>query len=493
MVKNSKEAKTSPHNNRALKNKCVNCGKPCRVKYCRREYEHTCKRCGKITIKVCHDKIAKYCHGSCAAGDPDVIKRVKDTQLKKYGAYGFNTKKQEETMLRKYGVKVPYKNEEIKNRSIEKQKKNNGGVLAFNTQKQRDTMMKKYGSLGRLGDPRELKRQHETMVDRYGVKTPSEHRPFHEKAMDSIVGKHGGLFNNSTISKVNLKWKELIEKEFNTEVESEVFIDGYFYDLMIKDSYLLIEVNPTVTHNSTKPFGCLRSKCSTFPCSVHSPTSKDYHKNKALSAQEFGYKLIQIYDWDNIDQIIAEIRKKLEDKMDCLQVENLNIKVIGNKKYEIFLSQHGGIDIEDCPTRTHLGLYTRSDQELVAVMSIKHHKNEKCKITNYCEHKDYKLSKVVLKLVLEWIHKECPIVKEVIFLLDFDKNTGEMNELIELGFIEEGISPTRYIVKYKATKPHPISIQKNKANEIQQLIKNGYVEIYTAGHRNFVLKYTNNI
>lgn len=64
--------------------------------------------------------------------------------------------------------------------------------------------------------------------------------------------------------------------------EREFHINGYSYDFKIEN--ILVEINPTITHNSlVNVFG-------------GKPLSQDYHKSKTLAAQKAGYRCVHVWD-----------------------------------------------------------------------------------------------------------------------------------------------------------------------------------------------------
>lgn len=132
---------------------------------------------------------------------------------------------------------TPAKNEEVKKKIKVTQYANNNGQFAFNTEKQKETMMEKYGSHGRLGDPKEVEKQKAIMMKRYGVATPSEHPEFLEKSMNTLLSRYGQIFNNSNVSRINKNFAENIEKELNITVEFEHFIksENIFLTFIYRD------------------------------------------------------------------------------------------------------------------------------------------------------------------------------------------------------------------------------------------------------------------
>ena len=102
------------------------------------------------------------------------------------------------------------------------------------------------------------------------------------------------------ISKTNKEFKKLLDKN-NIISEFEFKIDKKSYDLHILNTNILIEINPTYTHNSTKSYKVGKG--------IHKPRSKSYHLNKTKLAIENNYQIINIFDWDDWDDVIKVIKE----------------------------------------------------------------------------------------------------------------------------------------------------------------------------------------
>ena len=84
------------------------------------------------------------------AKNSEILKKIRDTQFKKYGCYGFNTEKQKQTMIERYGTPNCMQNEDVKNK-------------LFNTN------IKKYGCKCTLQAPEVIEKSKKTCLERYGV------------------------------------------------------------------------------------------------------------------------------------------------------------------------------------------------------------------------------------------------------------------------------------------------------------------------------------
>lgn len=197
-------------------------------------------------------------------------------------------------------------NPEIARKAVESQKKKHGGKLAFNTNKQRETMIERYGAPTTWQSDVLTAKYENTMREKYGAPRPSLSPGILMKIIESNM-KHGQLFGDgSPVSKRNKEFKKKIETIGNIEMEHHV--ETAIFDMFIPDRNVAIEINPTVTHNIDVSFACLRNQCEQ-PCDKHKPHDATYHNERALLAWKHGINLIQIYDWNDENKIADYIMK----------------------------------------------------------------------------------------------------------------------------------------------------------------------------------------
>ena len=99
------------------------------------------------------------------------------------------------------------------------------------------------------------------------------------------------------VSKINRDFGDLLAAE-GIQYKFEHRIGEYSYDIEIVGSNILIEINPTYTHNIVgNHWG-------------PSKFGKYYHRDKTAAAVDAGYRCINVWDWDNLDQIISLVKPK---------------------------------------------------------------------------------------------------------------------------------------------------------------------------------------
>lgn len=108
---------------------CLYCGKELRTP---EKYRYTKKYCSprcqglhkspfkstEVQKKAKNTLIEKY-GKPCGYQKPEVIKKARKAQFEKYGCYAFNSGKEKETWLKKYGVDNPQKNEQVRKKTLD--------------------------------------------------------------------------------------------------------------------------------------------------------------------------------------------------------------------------------------------------------------------------------------------------------------------------------------------------------------------------------------
>lgn len=483
-------------------NKCLICGKPCHEKYCSGGMAK-CVTCGKQFFQTHSSKMAIHCSPECAAQDDSVKAKQKKTQFDKYGSFAFNTDKQQKTMIDKYGFSSPAKNDKVKEKARKVQLSNHNGKFAFNTDKQRNTMLAKYGSPGRLGDPEEVKRQRQLMRDKYNVDWSSKLPNVEAKIIHTQIEKYGQLFgDNSKISKHNRKFAEKIKEKLGVTPIFEYQVENCAFDMYFPDQRLAIELNPTVTHNSTIPFTCLRAGCKQ-PCAQHKAVPRDYHYNRAVTAKRNNIKLIQVYDWDNEEDIINMLSQRLVKKTTKLTAHKTKLVKIKQVDANKFLKLY---HIQGAAKKQIYCYGLEYNNELVAVATFakaRFKAKAEYEFLRFAVKRGYTIFGAPDKMFKAFIKEVSP--KSVISYIDFNHTTTD-TFLPHMGFTEVlPTGPREVWTKKGTTKKVPIttllsigadrilgtnygSPKQCGMNNVQIMEKEGWVKIYTAGNRVFVWK-----
>ena len=156
--------------------------------------------------------------------------------------------------------------------------------------------------------------------------------------------------HNTKISKTNQAVKDFFEAESGVELEYEHMIHRKSFDFLIKNTNVLLEVNPSYTHSDiANHWG--------------GKVTPDYHLMKTTVAEESGYRCIHLFDWDNLEKI-ATMLKPIERK---LYARKCTIASIPNKLASIFIEENH-IQGKVAGATKSYGLF--NGDELVEVMTF---------------------------------------------------------------------------------------------------------------------------
>lgn len=236
------------------------------------------------------------------------------------------------TLLEHFGVENPMQSAVIKNKATL-------------------TNLEKYGAETPAGSPAVLAKMQSTCLHKYGVKNPSLVSEFQEKRKqtnrdrfgvdcnlaleeyqdrikNTVLHKYGvpyfcmsqacrGVSRGSQSRANDLVSQKLIEN--NIKFEREYILNGYIYDFKINN--ILLEINPTYTHSVDIAYHNKSRKIS-----------KKYHNLKSKNALDHNFLCIQVFDWDDIDEIIDNIKS---NKYRAMVARKIIERVVNLKTKEV--------------------------------------------------------------------------------------------------------------------------------------------------------------
>ena len=234
--------------------------------------------------------------------------RIKTGRLNKYGSSAeyskIMTTHLQETLLEKYGVTNISQLDVIKKKKKDTLIKNYGSVedaYKIRQLKTNETLIKKYGSLENYREEQQ-KLASKTCMKNFGVTNPLSSPQIQTKIQNTIKTKYGVNYacqlpqvrcNGKHNSKPNTNF-ELKLSEFGLSYTREFPLDTFLYDFKINN--ILIEINPYATHN-----------CSWSPFVNRPIIDKYYHQTKSKAAVKNGFICIHIWDWTDIDSVVANL------------------------------------------------------------------------------------------------------------------------------------------------------------------------------------------
>ena len=229
------------------------------------------------------------------AGGYGNYEKVKQTKLERYGYVFYNMTQTRKTIDERYGGY-----EQIISKAQQTKIARYGSLAAIAT-KAHKTKLLKYGNV--WGSYDKIKA---TNLERYGVE--------YTCLSEQCIAARGKCQSN-----INAWWHAKLLECLDICCTLEHRIIRRSYDLQYADK-LLIEINPTFTHNVT------RSYAFATGISMNNKTmSQSYHYDKTMLAIEHGFDCITIWDWDNVDFAMQCIKAALNGDIDttkeCIDID----------------------------------------------------------------------------------------------------------------------------------------------------------------------------
>lgn len=347
----------------------------------------------------------------------------------------------------------------------------------LSTKKRQLTVMKKYG-VDNVSKAKQIKKQKEiTTRQHYGVDNPFQSTNIKEQISKDNMQKYGVPYScmreecrkySGNNSKPNQKFEELLEKH-KINYEREFPLENYSYDFKV-DNYLF-EINPTVFHNSTiSPVG--------------NPKDKMYHFCKSEKAQEYNYRCIHVFDWDDPEKII----KLFLIPKERIYARQCELKGVTVKEAHLFLEEnHLQGYAKD---KIRLGLYYKN--KLVEIMTFdkpRYNKNYDWELVRLCSNANVVGgAEKILKYFVDTYKPQ-----SIISYCDLAKFDGRIYK--QLGFSAANKpQPSKHWVNL-STKQHItdnllrqkgfdqlFKTRYGKGTDNEELMReNGFVEVYDCG------------
>ena len=428
-----------------------------------------------------------------AAQTSEVKEKSKQTCLEKYGVENGNQAKEvrektKQYFIDKYGVENYSQTAECKEKvAITWKNKSEEDIDKILT-KRKNTNLEKYGAEYPQTTTEIKEKIRRTNLERYGK--PSGFN--YEKIKQTNLEKYGVAYTcllpqcqnkGGMISKINLRFKAKLD-ELGIKNELEFRLENKSYD--IKCDNVLIEINPTFTHNSSKVEWKGKFKIE--------PKEEGYHQEKTIIANKNGYRCIHIWDWDDEDKLLEMLKEKK-----TLYARNLIIGKVSKKDTTSFLEkyhlQNSCNGQEIC-----LGLYKNS--ELIEIMTFgkpRYNKHYEWELLRLCTKSEYKVVGGAEKLFKYFIKQHNP--KSIISYCDNSKFSG--NVYLKLGMkLKTFGQPSKHwfniftfrhitdnLLRQRGySQLHKDTIhQKGESNELLML-ENGYLEMYDCGQSTYTWK-----
>ena len=413
------------------------------------------------------------------------VAQIKKSKKEKYGDENYNNRdKSKQTCLEKYDVDNPFKD-------IDNMKKHYQEKLGVDHPMKLDSVKEK---VFENRDYKEIsKKSHKTYFEKTGYENPFSNpdvinnivqKRFSsgqytnlEHTEETCMEKYGVPYPcmrkearlNGTSDSTDNKFFEQLLINNNIKYEREFPIGKFSYDFKVDN--VLIEIDPTATHNSTwRPFH-------------DTGLDKNYHLNKTNVAKEHGFRCIHIFDWDDKQKIINLLKNR-----QSVPARKCVVKCVSVEDAKSYLNDnHLQGYVQDS---IRLGLFF--DDTLISLMTFgkpRYNKHFELELLRYCS--TYYVIGGAEKLFSYFIKNYNP--QSVISYCDNAKFDGNVYE--KLGFVKHDFSnPSKHWYSLK-TKKHitdnllrkqgfdrlfGTNYGKGTSNE-QLMLQNKFVEVYDCG------------
>lgn len=416
--------------------------------------------------------------------------KVMNTNIKKYGVQNVMKNesiqnKAKKTNIIKYGFDNPMKNKEIINKVQESRSLKRNEIL----ENIKRTMMERYNIENPMERQEFIDKIAETMMKRYGVKSAPQFPEFREKMIKTCMERYNAPYYIMSkeyfdthpfnrISNINKKFGKLLE-ENNIDFEYEYNVGLKSYDFKIQNSNILIEIDPTYTHNSF---------CNHWK---EEGIDKNYHDEKSQLAVDNGFRCIHVFDWDNWDDIINLIKKKNK-----IYARDCEIYVLKKEIGEKFINEN---HIQKSCRGQLIFFGLVKDGEIYQVMSFgksRYDKQHSVELLRFCNKVGYSVIGGASKLFK--FATDNYGINDIVSYCDASKFHGEVYEKMGMNLIRKtkpqkiwsnGIRKiTSNLLRQRGyDQLFKTNYGKDKSNE-QLMIENGWLPVYDCGQYVFEYK-----
>ena len=228
--------------------------------------------------------------------------KVMDTMINKYGVDNPSKsvplqQKKAQTNIERYGSTNPMKNSQVAKKMSESRQQHSQEIMRKCREHWKDTL----GVDNPSKSPEVIEKIQCSIFDKYGYKNAMQVPEIKEKVITTNLERYGVPYtcmtdkcrqaNGNVISQTN---KRVCSKltGIGLSFTLEKSIGRKSYDICIEDQKVLLEVDPTYTHNYVGNHWNKKG----LPIS--------YHLEKSKVASDSGYRCIHVFDWDDQDKLV---------------------------------------------------------------------------------------------------------------------------------------------------------------------------------------------
>lgn len=388
------------------------------------------------------EKSAQTCLSHYGVTAPAQNKQIKERQNQSYDnhfgkqtnpeGYADKQLRTAQTSLKRYGTANPMQSKEIKdkavNTNLEKYGVENCMQATEVQAKMRATMKAKYGVENCMQAPEVIEKIKAAHRRKYGVDWSFQRDSVRKQIAETNLLKYGVPWycmtddckeaSGKIISKLNLQWvNKLADAGISTQTEFR--IANKSYDLKVADQNVLIEIDPTFTHN------CMYNPFDHQSCGL----DRSYHLTKTKIAQENGYRCIHVFDWDDTNKIVQLISPK-----ESIYARQLQVREVPENECDEFLSANH-IQNSCKGQSVRLGLYDSNNQllEIMTFGSPRYNKNYQWELIRLCSHANYSVVGGASKLFSYFLQKFSP--QSIISYCDISKFDGKVYSALHFNLL----------------------------------------------------------
>ena len=424
--------------------------------------------------------------GNAPIYDKKVKEKIKQTNLKKYGVENvFQSKniqnKISQTKLSLYGDSKFVNKDKIKNTWQQKSIKELNSIK----EKRENTNLKKFGVKNPYQNKQLMQKVYKV---KFGTDHPWKNSEIREKISKTIQEKYGVPYYCMTddcknaqghiISKINLRFADLLYQN-NISFEQEFILENRSYDFKINDN-ILLEINPTYTHNSiVGPWINGKQLKAKDP---------NYHLEKTQLANKYNFRCIHVWDSDDWNKVINLFTPK-----ERIYARLCEIKEVSLKECNEFLNDYHLQNT--CKGQSiRLGLYYNNT--LIEIMTFgkpRYNKNYEYELLRLCSHKDYIITGGSQKLWNYFLRIYSP--SNIISYCDNSKFSGRVYDTLGMEFkylsqpvgnwyFEDNVILDSLLRQRGFDQLFNTHYGKNTSNE-QLMIEHNWLKVYNCGQKVF--------
>ena len=294
-------------------------------------------------------------------------------------------------------------------------------------------------------------------------------------------------FRSSHLVSIIIRELQLLDIEYDLNNRSILVDDGrrLEIDIYLPKHNLGIEVNPVSTHS--------------IDVGKLGLSSKNYHQEKSLLAEEKGVGLIQFYDVDYHDvrrfDVFKEQLRALVSRKTKIGARECVVRLIDSKTSNQFLNKYHFQGMERSSSARY-GLYYGDNLVGVLTLGKSRYTKDEFEIVRYCMDPNVVVMGGFSKL-FTYALKDIKTGSKIISYMDLNKRLRSSNVYEKHGFQFDGLTKPDYVwvkrygtetlSRYNTTKSKLVSEGYDASkSEVEIMLDRGYFRVFGSGSKRYV-------